>query len=150
MATLFFNRSGYILGGALVDNEETTVKATRPLAPGEAVFSEQPLVTVHPVDGVCFEGKPVRDWIMLLQQVEATVIGKTKWATPPEKKPDTGYMDAANHQAGAALAGYRPYRAPKPNTVTVAKPDRASNGGGVDAELAAAGWRPYRDPRSKA
>jgi hypothetical protein len=58
--------------------------------------------------------------------------------------------EAALRDAGAAPAGYRPYRAPKPNAVTVAKPDRASDGGAVDAELAAAGWRPYRDPRSKA
>lgn len=55
----------------------------------------------------------------------------------------------ANNQVDDAPVGYRPYQAPKPgkSSVTVAKPDRASNGGGVDAELAAAGWRPYRDPR---
>ena len=159
-----------------MDSEETTVKA---LAPGERMISEYPRVTVHPVDGVTFEGKPIRDWIMLFQQIEASVIGKTKWATPPEKKPDTAYMEMAREQernpAGNAYrpyravkagepsapahadqvadapAGYRPYQAPKPGkaTLTVPKAGKVSDGGGVDAELAAAGWRPYRDPRKE-
>jgi hypothetical protein len=150
MGRLFVNNSGYTLGGALVNNEETPVKATRALVPGEAVFSEHPLVTLHPVDGVTFEGKPIRDWIMLFQQIEASVIGKTKWATPLEKKPDTAYMDMAREQernpAGNAL---RPYRAPKLGKAGVTVAQAGKVRGGVDAELAAAGWRPYRDPRKE-
>ena len=175
MATLYTNRSGYTLPsmpvnkeGSIMDSEETTVKA---LAPGERMISEYPRVTVHPVDGVTFEGKPIRDWIMLFQQIEASVIGKTKWATPPEKKPDTAYMDMTGNalrpyravkagepsaparadQVADAPAGYRPYQAPKPGKagVTVAQAGKVRDGDGVDAELAAAGWRPYRDPRKE-
>lgn len=132
-------------------NEETTGKATRPLAPGEAVLNADPLITVHPIDGVCFMGTPVRDWVSMFLHLEAAVqTGAKQWITP-DKTPggDWSHMDMAREQgrnpAGNAL---RPYQAPKPGKagVTVAQ---AGKVGGVDAELAAAGWRPYRDPRKE-
>lgn len=144
MSKLCTNNSGYILTAAAGE----PVKATRPLAPGEAVLSQDPLITVHPIDGACLMGKPVRDWVAMLLQLEAAIqTGAKQWILPPEKTPggDWSHMDMAKDQEkNPAGNGWRPYRAPKPNAVTVAKPDRASDGGGVDAELAAAGWRPYK------
>jgi len=159
-------------------NEETTGKATRPLAPGEAVLNADPLITVHPIDGVCFMGTPVRDWVSMFLHLEAAVqTGAKQWITP-DKTPggDWSHMDMAREQgrnpAGNALrpyrtpkpgepvarahadqvadapAGYRPYQAPKPGKAGVTVA-QAGKVGGVDAELAAAGWRPYRDPRKE-
>ena len=73
MATLFINRSGYTLpsmpvnkGGSIMGNEETTGKATRPLAPGEAALAVPKPGKVHDGGGVDAElaaagWRPYRD-----------------------------------------------------------------------------------------
>lgn len=172
MATLFINRSGYTLGGALVGNQETPVKATRALVPGEAVLNADPLITIHPIDGVCFLGTPVRDWVSMFLHLEAAVqTGAKQWITPdktpggdwshmenpagnalrPYRAPKPGEPVARAHadQVADAPAGYRPYQAPKLGKAGVTVAQAGKVRGGVDAELAAAGWRPYRDPRKE-
>lgn len=124
-------------------NEETTGKARRPLAPGEAVLNADPLITVHPIDGVCFMGTPVRDWVSMFLHLEAAVqTGAKQWITP-DKTPggDWSHMDMAREQgrnpAGNAL---RPYQAPKPGEpITPTHADQVAG--------APAGYRPYQAPK---
>lgn len=85
----------------------------------------------------------VSELVALLKQLKASGLVDTY--RPYSPKPPK----ANSQQGDDCPAGYRPYKAPKPNAVTVAKHDPAIDGGAVDAELAAAGWRPYRDPHKE-